>query len=111
MDVKRFVDELLSALAATRVFERVALQTEGPIASGRVYAKGSTERFLRVYFNEKTGTMAFALISEQPRIWGIDFDNRRGWHLHPVENPAEHRMIEPLSVSGIVLLLEDVLSS
>ena len=33
MDVKRFVDELLSALAATRVFERVALQTEGPIAS------------------------------------------------------------------------------
>ena len=50
MDVKRFVDELLSALAATRVFERVALQTEGPIASVRVYAKGSTERFLRVYF-------------------------------------------------------------
>lgn len=40
MAVTSFVDELLSALAATRSFEGVALQTEGPTASGRAYVKG-----------------------------------------------------------------------
>jgi len=81
MDVKRFADEFLIALAEARLFERVSLQTEGPIASGRAYIKGSGDRFLRVYFNETTGTIAFALISGQQRIWGVDYDGRRGWHL------------------------------
>ena len=110
MDVKGFADELLVALAATGLFERVSLQTEGPIASGRAYVQGPVSRFLRVYFNETTGTIAFALISDQQRIWGVDYDNRRGWHLHPVENPAEHMVIAPLSISDIVLLLQGVLS-
>ena len=35
MDVKGFADELLYALADTELFERVALQTEGPIVSGQ----------------------------------------------------------------------------
>jgi hypothetical protein len=111
MDVKGFVEQLLDALASTGQFRNVSLQTEGPIASGRVYVHGSPGQLLRVYFNETTGTIAFALISNQQRIWGIDFDNRRGWHLHPVENPAEHVAINPLTVSEILLLLHGVLSS
>ena len=111
MDVRRFADELMVALAAKGVFERMSLQTEGPIASGRAYLRGQGDQFLRVYFNETTGTMAFALISGQQRVWGVDYDNRRGWHLHPVENPADHVAIEPPSISEIVLLLNEVLSS
>lgn len=110
MDVKGFADELLVALAATGIFERVSLQTEGPIANGRAYVQGPVNRFLRVYFNETTGTIAFALISDQQRVWGVDYDNRRGWHLHPVENPTEHMMIAPLSISEIVSLLQGILS-
>ena len=108
MDVKRFADELLVALSATGLFRHVSLQTEGPIASGRAFLPGSADRFLRIYFNEATGTMAFALISNQQRIWGVDFDNRRGWHLHPIESPEKHVAIAPQSISEIVLLLEDV---
>ena len=59
MDVKRFTDELLTALTDIGRFERVALQAEGPIASGFAYLHD--EFFLRFYFNEATGTMAFAL--------------------------------------------------
>lgn len=110
MDVKGFVDELLLALAGSGLFESVSLQTEGPIASGRAIVQGSAEQFLRVYFNETTGTIAFALIGNQQRIWGVDYDNRRGWHLHPVEEPAKHVAVSPLSVSEIVLLLQKVLS-
>jgi hypothetical protein len=107
MDVRTFAEELLRALADTGLFQRVALQTEGPIANG--YAHVREELFVHFYFNEVTGTIAFALIEKQRRIWGIDHDNRRGWHLHPVENPASHVRINPLSLSDIVGRLQDVL--
>ena len=123
MDVKAFADELVRALADTGLFERVSLQTEGPIANGHAHVHEGL--FLRFYFNEVTGTIAFALIEKQQRIWGIDYDpsaspstllraglrtgNRRGWHLHPVDNPTEHVEIEPLSVSDIAAHLQDVL--
>jgi len=107
MDVKAFADELLRAVADTGLFERVALRTEGPIASGQAYV--SKELFVRFYFNEMTGTIAFALIEKQQRIWGIDYDNRRGWHLHPADNPADHVQIAPLFVSDIVARLQNVL--
>ena len=75
MNVKTFTDELLSGLAGIERFERVVLQAEGPTVSG--YAYLDDEFFLRFYFNETTGTTAFALIQNQQRIWGVDYDNRR----------------------------------
>lgn len=108
MDVRAFVDELLPALADTEFFERVTLQTEGPIASG--YAYVHNEFYLRFYFNAVTGTTAFALIEIQRRIWGIDYDNRRGWHLHPAESPTDHIETNPMSIEDIVANLQAVLS-
>ena len=107
MGVRGFVSELLRVLATVEAIERVALQSEGPVVNGRAYV--TAEMFLKFYFNEKTGTMAFALIRDRGRIWGIDRDNIRGWHLHPLENPVEHVGIEPLSVSEIVERLRAVL--
>ena len=109
MDVRSFADELLPALAATGLFERVALQTEGPIANGYDYVHEAL--FLRFYFNEATGTTAFALIDNQRRIWGVDYDNRRGWHLHPTDDSTDHVDIAPLSVSEIIEQLQEVLSA
>jgi len=109
MDVKDFFDELLYALTDTGLFAQVAFQTEGPIVSGQAYLFRSDKDFLRVYFNETTGTIAFALIEKQQRVWGIDYDNRRGWHVHPVENPADHVGIAPMSVSNIIARLQTVL--
>lgn len=57
-------------MAGTGLFESVSLKAEGPTASGRAYVQGPAEQFLRVYFNEATGTTAFALIGNQQRIWG-----------------------------------------
>ncbi len=107
MDVKAFLSELLSALAEVDLVEDVALRTEGFIVSGRAFLK--REMFLQVYFNESTGTLAFALIRQQERIWGIDKDNIRGWHIHPLEDPGKHLEIHPMSVSEIVERLTEVL--
>jgi len=107
MDVRSFASELLRALATVEAIERVVLQSEGPVVKGRAYV--TAEMFLEFYFNEKTGTMAFALIRDRDRVWGIDRDNIRGWHLHPLENPMEHVEIEKISVSEIVERLRAVL--
>ncbi len=110
MDVKSFVDSLLPALSTIGSIENISLHTEGPVANGRAYLYGDSERFVRFFFNQMTGTIAFALIVGQQRVWGIDYDNRRGWHLHPVENPKAHLPIDPLSIPAIVAMLQDVLT-
>jgi len=107
--VEEFASELLRALATVEAIDHVALHSEGPIVNGRAYLTLGADQFLEFYFNEKTGTMAFALIEGQRRIWGIDRDNIRGWHLHPLENPAEHVEIKALSVSKIIARLAAVL--
>jgi len=106
MDVRTFSEELLRALAGIAFFARVTVQTEGPIAKGYAYVR--EQLFLRFYFNELTGTSAFALIEKQQRVWGIDYDNRRGWHLHPLEHPEDHVAIAALSIKDIVAQLQDV---
>ena len=64
--------------------------------------------FLQVYFNAQTETTAFALIKEDKRAWGIDFDSIRGWHLHPVENPDDHLIIETKTIKEIIAHLAKV---
>ena len=108
MDVHTFVSDLLQALTDTALCDQIALHTEGPTAEGKAYLQGNPTVFLRFYFNSRTGTLAFALIKEEQRIWGIDFDNRRGWHLHPLESPAKHEAIMPMTVREIVMALRDV---
>ncbi len=107
--VEEFASELLRARATVEAVDHVALHSEGPIVNGRAYLTLGADQFLEFYFNEKTGTMAFALIEGQRRIWGIDRDNIRGWHLHPLENPAEQVEIKTLSVSRIIARLGVVL--
>jgi len=109
MDVDVFVADLLRALANTELFERVDLSVEGPIGNGYIYVRD--DLYVRFYFNQRTQTMAFALLKEKQRVWGIDRDNRRGWHIHPVDNPSVHLAIAPLSVPDIVARLCDVLEA
>ncbi len=109
MRVQQFVDELLQELVVVDRFIRIAVQTEGPTARINAYVSGRIDCFLRSYFNETTGTIAFALIEQQQRIWGIDFDNRRGWHRHPLQEPKQHVQIDPLSVREIMAELQEIL--
>ena len=107
MDVKAFCSELLSALARADFVERVALQVEVFVVSGRAFLPQGM--YLEVYFNEVTQTIAFALVKEQARVWGIDRDNIRGWHRHPTRHADSHVETQPISVSDIVEELGETL--
>jgi len=71
MDINQFLLSLLHSFSTFDFVEKVDIHTEVFILKGRaILAKG---RFLQIYFNEQTGTTAFALIEEGRRVWGIDF--------------------------------------
>lgn len=105
MELAQFLLCLLHALSTLDFVEKVDLHTEVFILKGRVILRKN--RFLHVYFNELTETRAFALIEEGKRLWGIDFDNIRGWHLHPAGNPEGHQDIKVMEVEDIIKALAD----
>jgi hypothetical protein len=109
--VETFVSDLLHALANVKTVENVSLHIEGVVAKGRVYFTLDEDLLLTFYFNEATETLAFALIKEGMRIWGIDRDGIRGWHRHPLDSPTLHIGIEQASVVEIVQQLGVVLDT
>ena len=108
MDVKAFVERTLIGLAEIPQVADTAIATEGPIVDGYGYV--SDTHFLHFYFNVATGTLAIALIQKQQRIWGIDYDNRRGWHMHPLGVSQGHQPIAAQSISEIVSLFSAALA-
>ena len=48
----------------------------------------STGGFIDAFYNEQTGTTAYALIRQGQRAFGAD--NTGGWHIHPFDDPERH---------------------
>ena len=59
--------------------------------------------FVDVYYNEETGTTAYALIKRNKRIFGAD--NTGGWHRHPMNDPDQHESL-PSSMPFSQFILE-----
>ncbi len=108
MELNQFLLSLLHALSKLDFVERVEFQSEVFILKGRAIL--ARNRFLQVYFNELTGTTAFALIENEDRIWGIDYDNLRGWHLHTLGNPHFHQDTAPMTIEEIISSLSEAWS-
>ena len=106
MDVATFLSSLLEALADRSFVRSVDLHTEVVVVKGRVLLED--DRFLQVYFNERTGTTAFALIENDQRIWDVDYDDLRGWHVHPIGQPNQHADIESMTPQEVVETLARV---
>lgn len=105
MDVNRFLNQVLEALSKLDFVENVDFKTDVFVLRGKVFL--DKEQFLQIYVNDRTGTIAFALVEKDKRIWGIDFDSLRGWHLHPMDNPDGHVIIKPQSIEEIVAVFAD----
>jgi hypothetical protein len=100
MELKAFLVELVESLARLDFVASLKLRTEAFTVKGRV--RLTQHSFLEVYCNERTQTVAVAWIEAERRKWGIDRDNLRGWHRHPLENPEEYQAISAMSVREII---------
>lgn len=43
-----------------------------------------------IFYNQSFSIYSFSLIYQNHRMFGIDCDNRIGWHIHPLNNPDSH---------------------
>ena len=107
MDINEFVKEIIESLSNIPYVKDIEIRTEIFVVKGRILFE--KDFFLQIYYNSQTGTQCFALIKGNCRIWGIDYDNLRGWHEHPLNKPAEHKEINPLKVGEIFKILKQVL--
>jgi hypothetical protein len=61
--------------------------------------------FIDAFYNEQTGTTAYALISESKRIFGAD--NTGGWHVHPFTDPTQHvPILQPMTFAEFMAVVE-----
>ena len=61
--------------------------------------------FIEAFFNERTGTTAYAWVRDRQRVCGAD--NTGGWHVHPVADPAQHVPLqEAMSFAEFVAEIE-----
>ena len=109
MDVASFIEETLLGLAGIPQIVDSMVNVEGPVADGFGFVDDAL--YLHFYFNERTGTTAFALIQSDERVWGIDCDNRRGWHLHPVGAAQRHEPSDPKTIGEIMGLIAAALEA
>ena len=64
--------------------------------------------FVHVFLGELTGSLYFALIENDRRIYGIDYEARR-WHQHPFVAPDRHEFLsEGLGVKPLLTFLARV---
>jgi hypothetical protein len=74
---------------------------------GRAHFGGSL--FLAFYYNQAKGTQAFTLVRNEGRHWGIDYDNQRGWHEHPLGQAELHIILEGQTIASIIQRLKDAI--
>lgn len=90
----QFVQDVVDACARSDcvVTCRLMLLDE-PVAKLRAeLADGS---FIEMFHNADTSKYSFAWIAGGRRIFGAD--NTRGWHIHPISDPASHEVHAPVS--------------
>ena len=107
MDAQTQFQELILALQKVHSAPDLHLTQDAPIIHGRLEV--GTGLFLNVFLNLDKNKFAFALLQYQQRIWGIDRDNIRGWHRHPLHETEKHEAISPKTISEIITELKQVL--
>ena len=64
--------------------------------------------FVQVFLGELTGSLYFALIEGNQRIFGIDRESKQ-WHMHPFEDPYNHQpFVEGLGPRPLLAFLSRV---
>ena len=64
------------------------------------------EAFIDVYYNPANGNCSYTLVQNNQRIYGAD-NAFIGWHIHPFEDPSEHRLCDEIFFSEFIKNVEE----
>lgn len=63
--------------------------------------------FMDIYYNSANNRTDYALIEHGKRVFGCD--NLGGWHIHPFENPQEHKRCDEPEIEEVFEMIMDVI--
>lgn len=106
MDLVEFEYTLITKLSALDFVENWDVTRKRTTLKIKVYLKRKS--LLNVFYNRVLRIQSFALIINNERVWGIDCDNRLGWHEHPLDNPNNHETIGEHNIDAIISDLKSV---
>ena len=109
MEIDEFRSQVINGLNSLSYIDEIELyEIEENSFKGTAIVK--RHYVLRVRFKFLAGvlTLSFTLLFENNRIWGLDKDNRIGWHIHPLNNTSTHEPIEEMAVGEIISILDSV---
>jgi len=87
LKVLDLLEEIYASVEQVNFVSEVVTHVEGPTLKVRLIIESG---FIQVFFNANTHALAFALIKDNKRVFGVDRDNIRNWHIHPTEDPTQH---------------------
>jgi len=107
MDLITFEKILEAESAKFEYVTSIEIKQRTPISlSGSI---GFTKNYsLAVFYNQLFDIFSFSLIYQNNRVWGLDKDNRIGWHIHPVENPNNHIETSEKTINEIISIVNEV---
>ena len=110
MEIKSFLEQLYAVFSPIDYVDDIVIlnQTHTSI---KVRIDLLNNGYIIVYYNSYCKTQSFSLMQSNKRIWGLDFDNRIGWHEHPVNNPDSHIKTNMVTVNDIINKLDDLLNN
>jgi hypothetical protein len=106
MELSEFLKQLENSFRSLPFVLSWTLEQANTYVKIRVVLKKKS--FLHVFYNARLRIQSFALVLHEERIWGLDRDNRLGWHEHPLGNPEKHISIDEPQLEYIIQRIESV---
>ena len=102
-----FLEQVRQAALLYPWITQIESRVEGRVARARLRLR--REGFVDLYYNAETGSISFAYIERGRRRFGAN-NMKIGWHLHPFDEPEEHRPSAPVTVREFLELLAQELA-
>lgn len=104
MELAKFEAELRKTIKTFGDIRNIVVSKRTPVSLKALIVLNQ-EFSIAVFYNSSFAIRSFSLIHHNTRVFGIDCDNRIGWHIHPVENADSHVLTEEKSFSEIMELM------
>lgn len=110
MEINSFLEQLDTIFSPIDYVTDIVILNQTP-TSIKVRIDLFTNKYIIVYYNAYRKTQSFSLMQSNKRIWGLDFDNRIGWHEHPVNNPDSHLKTNKVNINDFLNKLDNLLNN
>lgn len=104
MELAKFESDLRASIGSISDARSLVVVTRTAV-SLKALIKLEREFSITVFFNASFSIRSFSLIHQNKRVFGVDCDNRIGWHIHPADDADNHVLTQERSTSDIIAMI------